>query len=152
MSNVCELFSLIPRKKIDGIFKNSETARVELDYGFLGFEDVYKCVNTFVPKDKIIVDLGCAYAFQSWYFRGHKAYIGVDVSVNYKDVLETDNSKFYFTSIQDFIINIFPGLGYDKEQVFAICSYVPDEDARKMCREFFPYCLVYYPAKGECRK
>ena len=141
----CELFKLIPREKIDEIFNNSPTAAGDIGYSFLGFEDVYKAVTLFVPKDKIIIDLGCAYAFQSWYFRDYKKYIGVDCSVSYLDVLETENSNFYFVSIQHFIRNIFPTLGYDPEKVFAICSYVPDWEAQKMVKETFPYCLVYYP-------
>ena len=142
---MCELFRMIPIGKINEIFSRSETAGAELDYTFLGFEDVYKAVTLFVPKGKIIIDLGCSYAFQSWYFKDYKKYIGVDSGICCNDVLEIENSKFYFTSIQHFIKNVFPTIGYDKKDVFAICSYVPDEEARQMVKEFFPYCLVYYP-------
>lgn len=141
----CELFTLIPKEKIDRIFAESETASAELDYTFLGFEDVYKAVTMFVPKNKIIIDLGCGYAFQSWYFRDYSGYIGVDFFTNDKDVLKTDNSWFYRMSIQNFIQDIFHTLGYRKEEVFAICSHVPDAVARDMVRRFFPCCLVYYP-------
>ncbi len=151
MSELCELFKIIPREKIDNIFKTSQTAGAELDYTFLGFEDVYKAVTLFVPKSKVIIDLGCAYAFQSWYFRYYKKYIGVDNGVCYADVLETENSIFYFTSIQNFIKNIFPDIGYSTDEVFAVCSYVPDENAREMVRKFFPYCLVYYPTGGDLK-
>lgn len=141
----CELFRLIPRKKIEYIFEKSETCGAECDYQFLGFEDVYKAVTLFVPKGRVIIDLGCCYAFQSWYFRDYKKYIGVDCGIKDKVVLHTDNSEFYFTSIQKFILEVFPKLGYEKENIFAICSYVPDNEARQMVKEFFPYCLVYYP-------
>ncbi len=151
MQEPCELFKLIPREKIDHIFRISKTAGAELDYTFLGFEDVYKAVTLFVPKSKVIIDLGCAYAFQSWYFRDYKKYIGVDNSVCYSDVLENDNTEFYFTSIQNFVKEVFPISGYLKEEVFAVCSYVPDENSREMVRKFFPYCLVYYPTGGDLR-
>ena len=141
----CELFNLIPREKIDHVFETSPTAGAELDYTFLGFENIYKAVTLFAPKDKVIIDFGCGYAFQSWYFRDYVKYIGVDNRTTYLDVLETDNSQFYFTSIQNFTRKIFPRLGLWPEDVFAICSYVPDREARKLVRETFPYCLVYYP-------
>lgn len=137
----CNLFKQIPKPLIDKLFENGD---IDVDYTFLGFEEVYQAVLIFVPKDNIIIDLGCAYAFQSWYFKDYKKYIGVDVATNESSVLKLDNSEFYFMSIQEFISE-FDKLGYDKEKVFAVCSYVPDEQARQMVRENFPYCLVYYP-------
>lgn len=142
----CELFKLIPIDKINQVFETSKTISAECDYSFLGFEEVYNAVTMFVPKNKVIIDLGCAYAFQSWYFKDYRKYIGVDNMVGYSDVLKTDNSEYYFMSIQRFISEIFPSLRYDKEEVFAVCSYVPDEEARETVRKFFPYCLVYYPS------
>lgn len=142
-----ELFQLIPRDKLDKVFSSSQTVSAECDHTFLGFEEVYKAVTLFVPKSKVIIDLGCAYAFQSWYFRDYRKYIGVDNDVCKQDVLETENSEFYFMSIQKFIKEVFPILGYWKEEVFAICSYVPDTRAREIVRRYFPYCLVYYPER-----
>ena len=139
----CELFKLIPHEKIDSVFRKSKTAGAEMDYEFLGFEDVYKAVTLFVQKSKIIIDFGCSYAFQSWYFRDYKKYIGVDAWTD--AFLETENSRFFSMKIQDFIREVFPVLGCEKEEVFAVCSYVPDREARRMVRESFPYCLVYYP-------
>lgn len=144
----CELFRIIPREKIDYVFNTSDTVGAECDFTFLGSEEVYKAVTLFVPKGKVIIDLVCSHAFQSWYFRDYRKYIGVDNGVCRADVLETENSEFYFMSIQNFIENIFPGLGYSLDEVFAACSYVPDSDAREMVRNFFPHCLVYYPEIG----
>ena len=149
MNEPCELYKLIPKEKIEKVFKTSETVGAECDFTFLGFEDIYKAVTLLVPKNRVIIDLGCAYAFQSWYFRDYRKYIGVDNGVNKNDVLETENSEFYFMGIQNFIREIFPILGYREEEVFAICSYVPDKDAREMVRYVFPYCLVYYPERSD---
>lgn len=145
MIEPCELFKLIPKEKIDHVFQTSNTVSAECDIEFLGFEDVYKAVTLFVPKSKVIIDCGCAYAFQSWYFRDYRKYIGVDNGVCSTDVLEAENSEFYFMSIQGFIKNVFPALGYGLDDVFAVCSYVPDDGARESVRKFFPHCLVYYP-------
>lgn len=144
-SKPCNLYQLIPKEKIDYVFEHSKTCSAECDFQFLGFEKVYKAAMSFVPKEKVIIDLGCGYAFQSWYFRNYKKYIGVDCGLMDEVTLQTENAEFYFISIQEFITAISPKLGYRKEDVFAICSYVPDEDARKLVKEFFPYCLVCYP-------
>lgn len=148
MTEVCELFKLIPRDKIDQIFQTSYTVGAECDISFLGFEEVYKAVTMFVPKRKIIIDCGCSYAFQSWYFRDYQKYIGVDCGSSINDVLETENSEFYFVTIQHFIKKVFPTLGHSLDDVFAICSYVPDGESREMVRNFFPHCLVYYPTRN----
>lgn len=139
----CELFNIIPNEEINRIFNNSQTASAEMDYSFMGFEDVYKSVTMFVPKGKTIIDLGCAYAPQSYYFKDYRGYIGVDT--NMPDFhFKTFNSSFYEMSIQDFCKKIVENK-WDLEKMFAICSYVPDEEARKIVKETFPYCLVYYP-------
>lgn len=145
MNEPCELFNLIPREKVDHVFRTSQTAEAECAYDFLGFEEIYKAVTMFVPKSKVIIDCGCAYAFQSWYFRDFCKYIGIDCDSSINDVLQTENSEFHFVTIQHFIKNIFPALGYGLDDVFAICAYVPDNNAREMVRNFFPHCLVYYP-------
>ena len=154
----CELFKLIPKEKIEHIFTVSETAGAELDHTFLGFEKVYKAVTLFVPKTRIIIDFGCGYAFQSWYFKDYKKYIGVDSFSTENDVLKTDNAEFFFMRIQDFIKSYvrkdrsgFCDIKLENmdwqsvENVFAICSYVPDADAQRLVRETFPHCLIYYP-------
>ena len=147
MTEACELFKLIPIGKIDQVFQTSQTVGAECDISFLGFEEVYKAVTMFVPKSKVIIDCGCAYAFQSWYFRDYRRYIGVDCGSSINDVLKTENSKFYFVTIQYFIKKVFQTLGHSLDDVFAVCSYVPDDEAREMVRNFFPHCLVYYPTR-----
>lgn len=139
----CDLYNIVPKEEIERVFQNSQTASAEMDYSFMGFEEVYKSVTAFVPKDKTIVDLGCAYATQAYYFLDYREYIGVDMRI--PDFhFKTPNSKFYQMSIQDFCMEVVKNK-WNLENMFAICSFVPDEDARKLVRETFPYCLVYYP-------
>lgn len=151
MKESCELYRLIPKEKLDYLFEHS-TASAELDFTFLGFEEIYKDVLSYVPKDKVILDLGCAYATQSWYFKDHARYIGVEGWGNSDSVIHTENSEFYFLRIQEFLRDVFPGLGLDVEDVFAICSYVPDKEAQGMVAEMFPYCRVYYPNEIDVTK
>ena len=149
LSNACELYQLIPKDKLSRIFETSKTVGAECDYTFLGFEEVYKAVTLFVPKSNVIIDLGCAYAFQAWYFRDYRKYIGVDKGCS--DALITikelglGNAEFYNMNICEFIREIFPITLIDPNESFAICSYVPDKIVREMVRYVFPHCLVYYP-------
>lgn len=140
----CELFDLIPKDKLDYLFSHSN-AGAELDFSFLGFEDIYRDTLKYLSKNTIIIDLGCGYAAQSYYFRDFGQYIGVDVFGNTDSVIHTENSKFYFTSIQDFIEKTLPRLNLDLNNVFAICSYVPDNNAQSLVVQTFPNCRVYFP-------
>lgn len=145
MTEVCDLANKIPNEEIKKVFDESLTASAELDHSFLAFEEVYKGIVNFVPKHKIIVDLGCAYAFQAYYFKDYKQYIGIDCgfcsdSGRYK----TANTIFYNMTIQDFCKKVIDE-NWNLNDVFAICSYVPDDEARDCARKTFPNCLVYYP-------
>lgn len=142
----CELFRIVPREKLDYLFQHS-CASAALDYTFLGSEDVYRPVSDYVSKDKVILDLGCSFAVQSWYFRPFKKYIGVDVCMDDNSVIHTENSAYYFTSIQEFIQDIFPKLGYGLDDVYAILSYVPDWQAEELVLKTFPHCRVVYPRR-----
>jgi hypothetical protein len=51
----------------------------DIDPDFLGFLEPYEALSRIIPRGRTILDLGCGYAFQSWYFRHHRKYIGVDV-------------------------------------------------------------------------
>lgn len=143
---VCELYKIIPKEKLDYLFQHSD-AGAEMDCTYLGFEDVYKRVLEHVPKEYTILDLGCAYACQSWFFRDHAGYIGVDGWGNDDSVIHTENSRFYFMTIQDFVRDVLPTLGVDLEKVFAVCSAVPDWNAQALVKETFSSCLVWYPGE-----
>lgn len=146
MSECCQLFKLIPKDLLDKLFENSN-ASAELDDEFLCFEDIYIKALEVTTRKTIIIDLGCAYATQSWFFRDYKKYIGVECSGDEKTVMHVENSEFYFTTIQNFIKEILPTLDINLNNVFAICSYVPDAEARQMVIDTFPYYLVYYPGE-----
>ena len=96
-------------------------------------------VRQFVPKSRTIIDFGCYRAAQAWLLDDYKAYIGVDICDGTR--FKPPNARHYVMPIQDFI----PMLGWEYEDAFAICSYVPDDEAMKMVRESFNDCLVYYP-------
>lgn len=117
----------------------------EYDSAFLGFLPVYKSVTAFVPKNKIIIDFGSNQAAQGIYFWNYNSYITVDNSVPAEWRLRVINGIHFENTIQEFIQDVFPALEVDLNEVFAICSYVPDSEARELVRKTFPNCLVYYP-------
>ena len=146
---LCNLLknNIIPREEFSRVFREPYSASAEIDQSFLCFEDAYEYVlkNT-TPKDTII-DLGCAYNPQCWYFKDYERYIAVDLPM-FDDVrFDSGNVEFYIMSIQQFIKEELPKLGLDLNRVVAVCNAVPDEEAMKMVIETFPRHLVAYPGK-----
>ena len=131
----------IPKEQMERVLSQD---MCDIDGGFLGFTDVYENLAAIIPKHWTIVDLGCAYAPQSWIFREHKAYIGVDLSDCEK--FHAPNSSFYVCSIAEFLKNHLKE--FNQETTFAICSYVPPwgDDNMKLARDNFKNVFTYYPA------
>lgn len=139
-----ELIKCIPQKEYKEIISQCEC---ELDFSFLGFIQVYNSILDFVPKYYTIIDLGCYLAAQSYFFKDYKQYIGVDSC----DLIRFSpkNSKHYVKTIQEFINNDLPSLNLNLKTTFAICSFVPDDDAIELARKTFNNILVYYPAEND---
>jgi hypothetical protein len=114
----------------------------DLEFEFLGFIDQY--YSETVPADFTVIDFGCCQAVQACYFEGNKKYIGIDNAVPIENRFLTENAEYYDMSIQDFIKDILPTLHLDLEKAYAICSYVPDEEAQKLVADTFPYAKVVY--------
>lgn len=144
---ICNLIknNIIPREELDRVFDESDSASAEMDCTFLCFEDVYEDVLANTTPDMTILDLGCAYAPQAFYFKDYAKYIGVDLPFENDVRFKTDNSEFYLMSIQKFIKEVLPGLDLDLSKTVAVCSYVPDKEAGQMVADTFPIHLVTYP-------
>lgn len=105
--DLCDLLNkkLIPKKELDRVFTQSMSASAEMDYTFLCFEEPYLEALKYVDKDSIIIDLGCSYAAQSFYFTKNK-YIGIDLPMLSSDNeirFTPPNAEFYIMSIQNFM-------------------------------------------------
>lgn len=116
----------------------------ELEYDFLGFLDGYKRLQKSIPKDFTVIDLGCNQAVQAVYFKDHAGYIGVDSAIPTDIRFNVLRGTSVQDTIQHFIEKTLPTLGLDLDKVFAICSYVPDEEAQKLVAKTFPYHSVIY--------
>lgn len=128
--------------------KTHKMPMCDIDGDFMGFTDVYEHLAAIIPKSRIIVDLGCAYAPQAVFFQDHKGYIGVDLAEFDSPKVQTKNSTYYLMTIREWIEKELPN--YDKDELFAICSYVPPwyDDNEKLVRENFRHCFVYYPVSS----
>jgi len=143
-SDMCSrlLWKKLPEDQINAVINGNKYCDIEP--AFLGFVSTYLLLSFLIPKHFTVIDLGCAYAPQCFYFSDHKQYIGVDLSVENR--FHTDNSIMYIMSISDFIedyIELF-----DLDTTFAICNYVPDwrNDNMELVRENFRNVFVFYPA------
>ena len=59
---------------LDDIYQNK---MVKIDYGFVCYFKDYVKLAREIPKDKIVVDVGCSFGVQQILFKDHKGYIGI---------------------------------------------------------------------------
>lgn len=150
---------LIPKSEMNRVFRESYSAAAEIGPDFMCFEEPYQAAVRVADKDSIILDLGCAYAPQAYYFSKCKHYIGVDLPMvrpehplNYPNIkpetrFHPDNARFYIMTIQQFIQTVLPELKLDMNHVIAVCSAVPDTQARQFVIDTFPIHYVSYPGQ-----
>jgi len=139
-----ELLDIIPENELKRVLSYKYC---ELDGEFMGFTDIYKHLSMIIPKHFTVIDLGCYCAAQCYYFKDHARYIGVDTYEGER--FATENTEYYIQTIQEFIaerLNTF-----DLFTTFAICSYVPDFDAKEKVRNAFDNVYVFYPARIHSR-
>lgn len=112
---------------------------------FLGFVHTYEKLAREIPRDWTVLDLGCAYAAQSWFFRKHKAYVGVDF-LEAAARFQFANGKIITGDIRRFLDLYESGGSGIAAPVFAILNYVPaPADVTRRVERLFPHRYVYYP-------
>lgn len=121
------LLDLIPK---DELRLKLSYGHSELEGDFLGFDNVYLPIAELVPKDFVIVDLGCYQAAQCYAFAEHEKYVGVDyydlfTSSKYVPPLRfcAPNACHYVMSIEDFMSD--KKQHFDPDKSYWIMSYVP---------------------------
>lgn len=112
---------------------------------FLGFVGIYERLADIIPLDWTVIDLGCAYSPQAFFFDRHKRYIGVDLLTPIDDRFSASNTSHFWMSISDFLRE--HASIYDVDTSFAICSYVPDwhDNNMKLVRDAFRNVFTFYP-------
>lgn len=119
-----------------------EFAWAEMDQTFLGFVDIYRELAKIIPKSRTVIDFGCAYAPQAYYFRNHAKYIGINPTKH--AVLYLKNAEYVFTSGQA-VLESYTA----KESDFAIINYVPDFELAKLVKAKFRDCWSFYVAGAD---
>lgn len=113
----------------------------DIDPSFLGFLGFYYSLAQVIPRGRVVYDLGCAYACQSWFFRDHAGYVGVDSSVPLADRLVLPGHAHFQADVVGFL---------EAEKLggpsFAICNYVPlrSGDLARV-KAAFDHLFVFYP-------
>ena len=138
-----ELNELIPQDDKRRILSQTYC---ELDDTFMGFINVYKPLSELIPKSKIVIDFGCYLAAQSYFFKNHKEYIGVDIVD--MERFTPHNAKHYVGTIEEFIKEKKNDISDNNLLYFAICSYVPDFKSTELVRQTFKNVCCYYPGGG----
>lgn len=118
----------------------------ELCPEFLGFTADYRHLSMIIPLHFTVIDFGCNHAVQSFYFKDHKAYIGVDAWIPIEHRVQTPNSQHYIIDGKDFISEMNKkGVEISWYPVFAISNFVPNEELNLLIRARFKDLHVFYP-------
>lgn len=131
-----ELMNLLPKDQWDRVMNHD---MCDIDGTFLGFVNVYKNLSELIPKHFTIIDFGCAFNPQCFFFKDHRRYVAVDNSGVEK--FKSANCDIHHQSIDAFINE--HGKQFDINETFAICSYVPASST--LIRKTFKNVFVYYP-------
>ena len=116
----------------------------DIEPAFMCFAEIYFHLSQMIPKHWTIVDLGCAFAPQCFYFRDHAGYVGIDPGMRVR--FRIKNTRLYSMNIKTFIgSEICENM--DKERTFAIMSYVPADDySYFLAKNCFKNMFIYYPS------
>lgn len=135
---LCDILERDHPEQLKMVMDNGGAA--ELDHSFLGFLDQYYHLSEIIPKDFTVIDLGCAFAPQAYFFQEHKEYIGVDISGAIRFTF-----KNTYNNLCDIDIFCEQYRGKDNRKIFAICNYVPINSQK--VREIFQNLFCFYPKR-----
>lgn len=131
-----DIIQLLPKDQWDEVMNQPYC---DIEPVFMGFMDQYKILAQIIPKHFTVIDFGCAYNPQCFYFAEHKEYIAVDVSDCKK--FKAPNCRIFNKSINGFMLT--HAHEFYLKTTFAICQYVPADT--KIIRDYFTNLFAYYP-------
>lgn len=138
------LLKLLPPEQMEKIFNQPDC---DIDFDYIGFVDFYFYLSEMIPKHWTIIDIGCSYAPQAFLFKYHKQYFGIDNSVKIR--FEAQNTTHLYMSATEFCVKESEKYNFDIDTTFAICQYVPDDNAVLFTKQWFKNVFTYYPAGHE---
>lgn len=142
------LFRALMAHAPDQVCRVLSTPNCDIDPEFLGFVDFYAHLSALIPRHWTVIDLGCAYAPQAWYFRNHREYLGIDGFTPLPARFAFPNSRHLEQRIETFLDDYEAGRIAARKPVFAVMNYVPVNSVTKeRVRATFPHLFVYYPQR-----
>ena len=141
------LLSLIPKSEMKRVLNQEHC---DIDPTFMGFIDIYFHLSKIIPKHFTVVDLGCAYNPQCYFFKDHKKYVGVDYGS--LERFKSINCEIFEKTISDFLK--YDAGEFDPDETFYICSFVPPwgDDNQQLARIYSKNCFCFYPSHKEQEK
>lgn len=137
-----ELYTILRTRYPEQCERVFNSYRCDIDPTFLGFVHTYYYLSKLIPKHFTVIDLGCAFSPQGYYFTDHKRYIGVDIG-GLEGRFIFSNTKHEVSRIDDFVKSCTE----DLLESFAVCNYVPLRDY-KLVGNTFPNMYIFYPHGG----
>lgn len=135
------LFEILQKEcpdQIDAVFNQD---MCEIDPSFLGFTEAYEALAKLIPKHWAVIDVGCGYGAQSYYFRDHKLYLGT--TLERTTCFRFSNSVYWAMTIPEICRSV---MGCELKEYFCIMNYVPCTIKQaKLVRETFPNLYCFYP-------
>lgn len=149
---VKDLLLKIPKEQIKEVF---EQEYCDIDYDFIGFIETYFHLSKIIPKHFDVIDLGCAYNPQCYYFTKHKSYTGVDLGI--LPVYQPCEKKIEFKQFKSLNcklihkhINTFleeDAENYEKNTTFVICNYsTQNQKILEKISKIFKNIYMFYPS------
>ena len=105
---------------------------VHLSYGYVCYYKDYIKIAREIPKDKIIVDVGCSFGLQQLLFKEHKRYIGIqkfkegiNAGAEYKANFSilTDNAEIIQKRFKDITAEELGWNTENQDQFFGIANH-----------------------------
>lgn len=122
-----------------------EDNSASIEPSFLGHMEQYEALAKIIPVGRTVIDLGCCFGFQGWYFRNHARYIGVDVGLSDDNLFRIPNGSYFAMTIDEFTQEHRDIC--EQRNTFAICNYVPNIGTRSL--SVFRDLFTYYPQTGD---
>jgi hypothetical protein len=104
---------------------------VELNGGYLCYWDTNEEIARTIPKDKIVIDVGCSFGLQHLLFKDHKMYIGIqrfregtNCRNNFKPRYRTftDNAIILEAEFKDFAPMLWQFMSGREDEFFGISN------------------------------
>lgn len=136
-----KLLDILSAEYPEQLHKVLSSENCDISPDFLGYLAPYSQLSKIIPSHWTVLDLGCSWAPQAYYFNLHYSYIGVDNNCKVEDRFTFENTHHLNMSIEEFLSL------YDLESpVFCICSYVNAvEGTLSSIRLRLLNLFMYYP-------